>query len=122
MKRKIRDIVFGNSEGDIALGHALEGCLTDMILEIPEDERETREVDIVLTIDGKEIDHELFFKHLSDNYFKYLKNVARELYTKEAKDALTDLINAAQTAQTKIESIDENISWDIEVLKRNLNN
>lgn len=96
MKRKIKDIVFGTTEADIAIAHCLEGCLTDMVQELDHETLQTKELDIVLTIDGKEYNHELFFKHLSDYYFNYIKNQAKQMLIQDTLDKITFIQNALE--------------------------
>ena len=120
MKRKIKDIVFGTEVGDIALGHALGETLTEKVKALSPENIQEAEVDIVLTVDGKEVDVMLFFKHLSDSYFNYVGKAAKRLISEEITEKLTNLQNVVVNATEKIESISNNIDWDIKVLKSNL--
>lgn len=119
MKRKIKDIAFGTEVGDIAVGHALGETLREMVLSLSPENIQEAEVDIVLTVDGKEVDVMTFFKHLSDSYFNYVGKAAKRLIADEITEKLTDLQNVVVDATNKIECLSNNIDWDIKVLKTN---
>ena len=119
MKRKIKDIVFGTTEADIAISHCLEGCLTDMVKELDHDTLQTKEVDIVLTIDGKEYNHELFFKHLSDHYFTYIKKQAKQMLIQDTIDKIIDVQNALEIMQNQIDSLNSNIDYEMQFFMKN---
>lgn len=119
MKRKIKDIAFGTEVGDIAVGHALGETLREMVLSLSPENIQEAEVDIVLTVDGKEVDVMTFFKHLSDSYFNYVGKAAKRLISDEITEKLTDLQNVVVDATNKIECLADNIDWDIKVLKTN---
>lgn len=119
MKRKLKDIALGTEVGDIAVGHALGETLQEMALSLSPENIKEAEVDIVLTVDGKEVDVMLFFKHLSDSYFNYVGKEAKRLIADEITEKLTDLQNVVVDATNKIECLSNNIDWDIKVLKTN---
>lgn len=119
MKRKLKDIALGTEVGDIAVGHALGETLQEMALSLSPENIKEAEVDIVLTVDGKEVDVMLFFKHLSDSYFNYVGKAAKRLIADEITEKLTDLQNVVVDATNKIECLSNNIDWDIKVLKTN---
>lgn len=114
MKRKIKDIVFGTTAADIAIAHCLEGSLTDMVKELNHETIQTKEVDIVLTIDGKEYNHELFFKHLSDHYFTYIKNQAKQMLIQDTIDKIIDVQNSLEDMKYKIDSLNSNIDYEMQ--------
>lgn len=119
MKRKIKDIVFGITEADIAISHCLEDCLTDMVQELDHETLQTKEVDIVLTIDGKEYNHELFFKHLSDNYFTYLKKQVKQMLIQDTIDKIQFVQNALEDMKNQIDCFNSNIDYDMEIFIKN---
>lgn len=119
MKRKIKDIVFGTTEADIAIAHCLEGCLTDMVQELDHETLQTKELDIVLTIDGKEYNHELFFKHLSDYYFNYIKNQAKQMLIQDTLNKIVDVQNTMEDFKYKIDSLNSNIDYEIQFFMKN---
>ena len=119
MKRKIKEIVFGETTGDIAVQHSLGETLDELVINrISSENIQTEEVDIVLTIDGKEYNHEEFFKHLSDNYFKYLRMQAEKLIVEETMDKISDLKNSLDLLNSKVESLRDNIDFDMRIIKR----
>ena len=118
MKRKLKDISLGTTEADIAIAHILGDTLTEMIFELNKDNIHTQEIDINLTINGKEYDYDIFLQHLSSKYFSYLERVCKNLITNEFISPLTDLVSIANDAQNKIESIMGNIPWDIRILEK----
>lgn len=122
MKRKIKEIVFGETTGDIAVQHSLGKTLEEIVINrLSSENIQTEEVDIVLTIDGKEYDHEKFFKHLSDNYFKYLRTQVEKLIVEETADKISDLKNSLELLSSKVESLRDNIDFDMRIIKRSEN-
>ena len=113
MKRKIKDIVFGTTEADVAISHCLESCLTDMVKELDHETIQTKEIDIVLTIDGKEYNHELFFKHLSDHYFTYIKRQAKQMLIQDTIDKIQFVQNALEDMKNQIDCLNCNIDDDM---------
>ena len=119
MKRKIKEIVFGETTGDIAVQHSLGKTLEELVINrISSENIQTEEVDIVLTIDGKEYDHEKFFKLLSDNYFKYLRMQAEKLIVEETMDKISDLKDSLSLLNSKVEALRDNIDFDMRIIKR----
>ena len=119
MKRKIKEIVFGETTGDIAVQYSLGKTLDELVINrISSENIQTEEVDIVLTIDGKEYDHEEFFKHLSDNYFKYLKTQAEKLIVEETMDKISGLKDSLDLLNSKVEALRDNIDFDMRIIKR----
>ena len=120
MKRKIKEIVFGETTGDIAVQHSLGKTLDELVINrLSSENIQTEEVDIVLMIDGKEYDHEEFFKHLSDNYFKYLKTQAEKLIVEETVDKISDLKYSLDLLNSKVEALRDNIDFDMRIIKKN---
>lgn len=94
-KRKIKDIVFGNTYGDIAVQYALGKTLDDLVRPLCPDNIHTEEVDIELKVNGVEVDHEEFFKMLSDVYFKKVKSCATTMFKDNMADFQQTLMNYA---------------------------
>ena len=118
MKRKIKDSVFGRTTGDIALQHCLGEALDTIVIDrLTSENIGTEEVDIVLTIDGKEYDHEEFFKHLSNNYSNYLKNQAKKLIVEDTLDKIDELKNSLEILTSQVNSLGD--ALDMEFLKKN---
>lgn len=94
-KRKIKDIVFGNTYGDIAVQYALGSTLDDLVRPLCPDNIHTEEVDIELKVNGVEVDHEEFFKMLSEVYFKKVKSCATKMFKDNMEDFQQTLMNYA---------------------------
>lgn len=94
-KRKIKDIVFGNTYGDIAVQYALGTTLDDLVRPLTPDNIHTEEVDIELKVNGVEVDHEEFFKMLSEVYFKKVKSCATKMFKDNMADFQQTLMNYA---------------------------
>lgn len=94
-KRKIKDIVFGNTYGDIAVQYALGSTLDDLVRPLCPDNIHTEEVDIELKVNGVEVDHEEFFKMLSEVYFKKVKSCATTMFKDNMADFQQTLMNYA---------------------------
>ena len=94
-KRKIKDIVFGSTYGDIAVQYALGRTLDDLVRPLCPDNIQTEEVDIELKVNGVEVDHEEFFKMLSEVYFKKVKSCATKMFMDNMEDFQQTLMNHA---------------------------
>lgn len=94
-KRKIKDIVFGNTYGDIAVQYALGSTLDDLVRTLCPDNIQTEEVDIELKVNGVEVDHEEFFKMLSEVYFKKVESCALKMFKDNMEDFQQTLMNYA---------------------------
>ena len=94
-KRKIKDIVFGNTYGDIAVQCALGSTLDDLVRPLCPYNIHTEEVDIELKVNGIEVDHEEFFKMLSEVYFKKVKSCATKMFMDNMEDFQQNLMNYA---------------------------
>lgn len=94
-KRKIKDIVFGSTYGDIAVQHALGSTLDELVRPLCPDNIQTAEVDIELKVNGVEVDHEEFFKMLSEVYFKKVKSCATKMFMDNMEDFQQTLMNYA---------------------------
>lgn len=94
-KRKIKDIVFGSTYGDIAVQYALGKTLDDLVRPLCPDNIQTAEVDIELKVNGVEVDHEEFFKMLSEVYFKKVKSCATKMFMDNMEDFQQTLMNHA---------------------------
>lgn len=94
-KRKIKDIVFGSTYGDIAVQYALGSTLDDLVRPLCPDNINTEEVNIELKVNGVEVDHEEFFKMLSEVYFDKVKSCATEMFKDNMEDLQQNLMNYA---------------------------
>ena len=117
MERLLKDIVFGNTEGDIAVSYALGDTLKDMVENLDKDSLPTETIDIKLFINGKEYNHELFFKHLSEHYFKYLQKQAKNIIKDDVLEAFNNLTNVVNDASNRIECVADNIDYEMQLLK-----
>lgn len=122
MERLLKDIVFGNTEGDIAVSYALGNTLKDMVENLDKDSLPTETIDIKLFINGKEYNHELFFEHLSEHYFKYLQKQAKNIIKDDVLTALNNLTNVVNNASNRIECVADNIDYEMQLLKNTNSN
>lgn len=119
MKKLLRDIVFGKTYGDIAVSYALGEALTKLCQDINPENVNEKEIDIVLTIDGIEYNHEEFFEHLTENYFNYLSKQVKNVVIEETMDKINDVRNKLNDIESIVDSISSNIDHDISVIKYN---
>lgn len=117
MKLKLKDIVLEHHPAYVAIDYALGETLTKMVEDImkPEEFRE-KELDVQLLIDGKEYDLKNFFQLLSDNYFKYLGDKAKTVLFQDAEDTISKLHSTLYEIESKLDSISNDISYDMEVI------
>lgn len=116
MKLKLRDIVLDHHPAYVAIDYALGETLTEMVGEIKPGELQEKELDVQLLIDGKEYDLKNFFQLLSDNYFKFLANKAKSVLFEEAEDTISSLHSTLYEIESKLNSINDNIAWDMRVI------
>lgn len=94
MKRLIKDIVFGYTYGDIAVQHALGDTLKNLVGPLTWNSI-NEEVDIELKVNGVEVNHEEFFKMLSEAYFKKVKSCATKMFKDNIENFQQTLMNCA---------------------------
>ena len=121
MEIKLKDMILGNGI-EKTIGIALGDTLNDLVVGLDSETIHTATVDIQLSVNGQDIGLTEFFKNLTDNYFKYLGQTAKQLILGDITDKLSELVNVCQNAQNKIEGIESNIDWDIQCLKRSFEN
>lgn len=118
MKRKIKDIVFGHTYGDIAVQHALGDTLDNLVRPLTPDNIHTEEVDIELKVNGIEVNHEEFFKMLSEVYFKKVKSCATKMFKDNMENFQQTLMNCATECvndlQNKVDSAFDEYKSDIQ--------
>lgn len=114
---KLKDIVLDPHPAHVAIDYALGEALTKMVGDLAgTEELHEKELDVQLLIDGKEYDLKNFFQSLSDNYFKYLGNKVKTVLFKEAEDTISRLQLSLNEIETKLDSINNDISWDMKVI------
>lgn len=117
MKLKLKDIVLDYHPAYVAIDYALGETLTKMVKDLAgTEELHEKELDVQLLIDGKEYDLKNFFQLLSDNYFKYLGETAKKILFKDAEDTISRLHSSLNEIETKLDSINNDISWDMKVI------
>lgn len=117
MKLKLKDIVLDPHPAHVAIDYAMGETLTKIVKDLAgTEELHEKELDVQLLIDGKEYDLKNFFQSLSDNYFKYLGNTSKKILFKEAEDTISRLHSSLNEIETKLDSINNDISWDMKVI------
>lgn len=117
MKLKLKDIVLDNHPAYVAIDYALGETLTEILTNFTgTKELDKKELDIQLLIDGKEYDIKNFFQSLSDNYFKHLGNKVKTVLFKDAEDTIASLHSTLYEIESKLDSINNDISYDMEVI------
>lgn len=117
MKLKLKDIVLDPHPAHVAIDYALGETLTKMVKDLAgTEELHEKELDVQLLIDGKEYDLKNFFQSLSDNYFKHLGDTAKKILFKDAEDTISRLQLSLHEIETKLDSINNDISYDMKVI------
>ena len=117
MKLKLKDIVLDYHPAHVAIGYAMGKVLTETVKNLAgTEELHEKELDVQLLIDGKEYDLKNFFQSLSDNYFKYLGDKAKTVLFEEAEDIINNLHSALYEIESKLNSINDNIAWDMKTI------
>lgn len=117
MKLKLKDIVLNYHPAHVAIDYALGKTLTEMVSNlVGTEELHEKELDIQLLIDGKEYDIKNFFQSLSDNYFKHLGDKVKTVLFKDAEDTINSLHSTLYEIKSKLDSINNDISYDMEVI------
>lgn len=120
MKLKLKDIVLNYHPAYIAIDYALGETLTEMVGDLAgTKELHEKELDVQLLIDGKEYDVKNFFKSLSDNYFKHLGDKVKTILFEDAEDTIADLHSILYEIESKLNSITDNLSYDMEIIDIN---
>jgi hypothetical protein len=117
MKFKLKDIVLDYHPAHAAIGYAMGKTLTKTVKDLAgTEELHEKELDIQLLIDGEEYDLKKFFQSLSDNYFEYLGSRVKAVLFKEAEDTINRLQSSLHEIETKLDSINEDISYDMKLI------
>lgn len=117
MKFKLKDIVLENHPAHVAIDYAMGKTLIKTVKDLAgTEELHEKELDIQLLIDGEEYDLKNFFQSLSDNYFKYLSTRVKTALFKEAEDTISRLQSSLNEIETKLDSINNDISYDMKLI------
>lgn len=117
MKRKIKDISFGTTFGDVAVQNALGDTLMDLVSELTPENINTKEVDIVLTINGKEYNHEEFFSNLVEHYFDHVQKHAENILVEETTDKIDELKNTLEILRDGVDGLRDKLACEFRFLK-----
>lgn len=117
MKFKIKDLFRAN----VNVAHIFLTCVTNEVIEkIKSQENyntETTEVDMKLYIEDTEVDINKFFDNLMKYYETHIKEEATKLVKANLSEKATEISWLLSEIQTKLEYLEENISWDEKLLK-----
>lgn len=122
-KRKIKDLVFGTTYGDIAVQYALGETLDNLVRPLTPDNINTAEVDIELKVNGIEVNHEEFFKMLSEVYFKKVQSCATKMFKDSMIDFHQILMNYATECVNDLKyKVDSALEEYEDEIRKELNN
>lgn len=122
-KRKIKDLVFGTTFGDIAVQCALGDTLNNLVRPLTPDNIHIAEVDIELKVNGIEVNHEEFFKMLSEVYFKKVQSCAAQMFKDSMIDFQQTLMNHATECVNDLKyKVDSAFKQYEDEIRKELNN
>lgn len=120
MKRKIKDISYGTTFGDVAVQNALGDTLMDLVSELTPGNINTEEIDIVLTINGKEYNHEEFFSNLVKHYLDHVQEYAEKILVEETTDKIDDLKDSLEILRAEVDGLRDKLGYEFRFLKADL--
>mgnify|MGYP003532432500 CR=1 FL=1 len=104
-----------------SLSHIFLTCVTDEIInKIKSKDNydiDTTEVDMKLYIEDIEVDIKKFFEGFMNRYEEHLKTKAEELLKEKLSKKVDDIAWTLNEFKTKLEYLEDNISWEENLLK-----
>ena len=104
-----------------SLSHIFLTCVTDEIInKIKSKDNydvDTTEVDMKLYIEDTEVDIKKFFDGFMNRYEEHLKTKAEELLKEKLSKKVDDISWTLDQLKTKLEYLEDNISWEENLLK-----
>lgn len=117
MKFKIKDLL----KAHINASHLFLNCVTDEVTKkiISQEKYDinTTEVDMKLYIEDTEVDLTKFIDYLINNYDEQIKIKAEKLLKEKLSEKVIEIACTLNDLHVKLECLEENISWDENLLK-----
>ena len=120
MKFKLKDLV--DTRKDDIVGHLFLHCIdSDFAKEhkfISDEDFNSREIDITLTIDDQEFDIRPWLEQFKEDYFYYVKREAQRIVSEKLSNRCDEIAESLNTLKEKLENIESNIYWDEDLTKK----
>lgn len=118
MKFKLKDLLI--KDNDI-VGHLFLHCIDRDFANahkfISGEDFDNKEIDITLTIDGREFDIQPWLEQFKEDYFYYVKREAQRIVSEKLSNRCYEIADSLNMLKEKLESIESNIDWDEDITK-----
>lgn len=120
MKFKLKDLV--NTASNDIVGHLFLHCIDSDFANahkfISDEDFNTREIDITLTVEGQEFDIRPWLEQFKEDYFFYVKREAQRIVSEKLSNRCEEIAESLNVLKEKLENIESNINWDEDLTKK----
>lgn len=117
MMYKIKDLLDNKNIASHLFLDCIDKELAQEITSAEDYDINTTEVDIRLTVNGREIDITNFLAHLEEDYFKLVKRTADRLVRETLSDRVDEISDMLLSLKDKLVHIENDIEWDEKLIK-----
>lgn len=119
MKFKLKELV--NRASNDIVGHLFLHCIDSDFANahkfISDEDFNSREIDITLTIDGQEFDILPWLEQFKEDYFYYVKREANRIVSEKLSNRCEEMAETLNILKEKLENAESNINWDEILIK-----
>lgn len=120
MKFKLKELV--NRASNDIVGHLFLHCIDSDFANahkfISDEDFNSREIDITLTVEGQEFDIRPWLEQFKEDYFYYVKREAQRIVSEKLSNRCDEIAESLNTLKEKLENIESNIYWDEDLTKK----
>lgn len=120
MKFKLKELV--NRASNDIVGHLFLHCIDSDFANahkfISDEDFNSREIDITLTVEGQEFDIRPWLEQFKEDYFYYVKREAQRIVSEKLSNRCDEIADSLNTLKEKLENIESNIYWDEDLTKK----
>ena len=117
MMYKIKDLLDNKNIASHLFLDCIDKELAQEITSAENYDINTTEVDIRLSVNGREINISNFLAHLEEDYFKLVKRNADSLVRKTLSDRVDEISSMLYSLKDKLVHIENNIEWNEKLIK-----
>ena len=122
MKFKLKELI--NRASNDIVGHLFLHCIDSDFANahkfISDEDFNSREIDITLTIDEQEFDIRPWLEQFKEDYFYYVKREAQRIVSEKLSNRCDEIADSLNMLKEKLENIESNIDWDEDITKKKI--
>lgn len=119
MKFKLKELV--NRASNDIVGHLFLHCIDSDFANahkfISDEDFNSREIDITLTVEGQEFDIRPWLEQFKEDYFYYVKREANRIVSEKLSNRCEEMAETLNILKEKLENAESNINWDEILIK-----